>query len=176
MCYATDLASFARFALRCHSIALALLAAALLAENAAFAIEWVKETSDFLVRRDYKRFKIRTSAAVFFKTKTAWGTEKPDAEMREETRRLFGTRLSFIDNSADAQYGLSVRLEEYTDYATRNSRGRPATGFIMFATCKLPLTEVTESCQNLTFYYFGRESRMEMFRRATEAWSELVIE
>src|ERR1043166_3894146 len=78
MCYATDLASFARFALRCHSIALALLAAALLAENAAVAIEWVKETSDFLVRRYYKRFKIRTSAAVFFKT-------RPHGERRSPT-------------------------------------------------------------------------------------------
>jgi hypothetical protein len=143
---------------------------------AAVATEWIKETRYFLISRDFQRFKIPASAAVFFKTKTSWGAEEPAAEIREETRRLLGTRLRFIDNSAEAQYGISVRLEEYMDYATRNPYGWPATGLVMFAICIHPFKETTESRQNLTFYYFEGQPKLTMFRRAAEAWRELVIE
>ena len=118
MFHVTDPNVFALFVLRRYCVAVALLVAVLFEANTAVATEWIKETRYFLITRDFQRFKIPASAAVFFKTKTSCGAEEPAAEIREETRRLLGTRLRFIDNSAEAQYGISVRLEEYTDYAT----------------------------------------------------------
>jgi hypothetical protein len=176
MLHVTHLNSFARFALRCHNIAVAVLVAVLLESSTALATEWVKETRYFLISRDFQPFKIPASAAVFFKTKTPWGEERPDAEIRDETRKLLASNLSFVDNPAEAQYELHVRLEEYTDYATRNSNRRPATGFVMFAICILPFKETSESCQNLTFYYFEGQPRLTMFRRAAEAWLALIIQ
>jgi hypothetical protein len=88
---------------------------------------------------------------------------------------LLEGRLSLVDKPA-AKYALQIRLEEYTDYATRNSRGVASTGFIMFSVCTLPHNDMRKDCQNLTFYYFGRESRVAMFRRAVGTWLDLILE
>src|ERR1043166_638836 len=167
-----DRSSFSR---RCYKLISALAIAALLATNSSRATELVLETGEFLITRDFQRFTIPASAAVFFKTKTAWGAEMPDTQIRDETRKLLASSLSFVENPAEAQYELHVRLEEYTDYAVRNRMRRPAQGFVMFAICALPFKEASERCQNLTFYYFESQPRLTMFRRATDAWRAMVI-
>ena len=163
------------FARRCYKLISALAVVVLLGANAAAASEWVLETRDLLVRRHFQSFTISASASVFFDTTTPWGETLPDTEIRDETRRLFASRLKLVDNPAEAQYDLKIRLEEYTDYATRNSKGLPATGFVFFSICVLPIKETSESCQHLMFYYFEGQPHLAIFRRAAKAWLDLVI-
>jgi hypothetical protein len=56
------------FAGRFYAVTAALLFAALLGIKNVLATEWVKETSDFLISRDFKPFKIVRLTPVFFDT------------------------------------------------------------------------------------------------------------
>ena len=146
-----------------------------LGTNAETAAEYVEETSTFLVIRDFLSFQIPRSSVVYFDTKTPSGKDEPDAEIRDETRRLLAEQLSLVGEAAPAQYKLGIRLYEYTNYSIRAAGGRPAVGFIMFALCVLPFKETSESCQQLTFFYFDKEPRLTMFRRAASEWLALVV-
>src|ERR1043166_448046 len=157
------------FSRRSYNLILAFAIAALLATQPATATELVREAEGFLITRDFQRFTIPALASVFFKTSTPWGVDEPDAEIRAETRRVLANQLNFVGAATEARYELHIRLEEYRNYAIRNNKGRPTQGFVMFAACALPFKETSESCQNLTFYYFESQSRLTAFRRAAEA-------
>jgi len=155
---------------------LAGVAVGILAVSDTFAGEVISTNREFMIFRDFKEFKIKKFAKVFFDdTKIYVGRDPKEntahtEKLREQANTLLRKVLTLVSDEKQSEYTMSIRMEESTNFAIRNAERKPSVGHVSFAICSYPMGEIEDSCQNLTFEFFQPHPRSAVFEKTLILW------